>query len=269
MLKDCSPSRVECLFPLAYPLVAKNTCHQASFAVVHVCPGTRWIKLLIGRCSTGAGSFFSGGAANIFSNNLLINLGNSYLHPTKPLPMQATLLGNMTVHCDAITAIHPAIVFDCVVEEKRLKATLTHQEDNGIHFIYHISFSDGYTAAFVASMESDKWLDDAPFSKYALAIKDDLNAICGFLPKKPPFCIRLKNEKGEAFNVWIVPHVYKSCHYSIYYRGDYRFDVRKANTWEVRSVRDNRNINQEIAAMVCKNIDQRMLLTLFEEQPLT
>jgi hypothetical protein len=180
--------------------------------------------------------------------------------------MQATLLGNMTVCCDNIVTIHPAIEFDCVVEGKKCKARITHQEDNRLQFIYHITFSDGYAASFVASIESDKWLDDAVSSKYAIAIKDDLNAICGFAPKKPPFCIRLKNDKEEAFNVWVVPHGFKPFHYSVFYRGDYRFDVRKSKSWEVRSVRENSDVNQQIATIVCRNIDQRVMLSLFEEK---
>lgn len=179
--------------------------------------------------------------------------------------MQATLLSDMTVHCDNIIALDPVLRFACTVEGKTLQASITHQEDNGLQFIYHIVFSDGYAASFVASMESDKWLNDAVSSRYALAIKDDLNSICGFLPGKPPFCICLQSEKG-AFNVWVVPHIYKTGHYSVFYKGDYRFDLRKAKSWEVRSVRDNSDINQQIAAIVCKNIEQRMLLTLFETE---
>lgn len=180
--------------------------------------------------------------------------------------MQATLLSNMTVRCDRIVTVCPAIEFDCLIEGKKCRARITHIEDNGLQYIYHIGFSDGYSATFVASMESDKWLDDATSSKYALAIKDDLNAICGFSAKKPPFCIRLKNEKEDTFNVWIVPHGYKSYHYSVFYRGDYRFDVRKSKTWEARSVRENHDVNQQIAAIVCRNIDGHLVLSLFDEE---
>lgn len=178
--------------------------------------------------------------------------------------MQISLLHQMSVRCDNITQLEPAIPFDCVVEGKKLRATVTHVEDNGQQFIYRIRFSDGHAASFVAPMEAGQWLNESLASPYARAIADDLNAFCGFMPPKPPFCIRLKSET-EAFNVWVLPHVLRNGQYSVYYKGDYRFDVRKVKTWEAKSVRENSDINQEIASIVCRNIDERKRLLLFGE----
>ncbi|HEV7334133.1 MAG TPA: hypothetical protein VGN63_24080 [Flavisolibacter sp.] len=172
--------------------------------------------------------------------------------------MQSTVENLFTVDCENITRIDPAIEFECRIDTKKLTAKITHQEDNGFQFIYHISFSDGHAASFVAPIEGGKWYDEKLASPYAKAIKDDLNAFCGFLPAKPPVCIRLKSER-ESFNVWIVPHVMKPLHYSIFYKGDYRFDVRKGANWEANSVRDSSVIDGEIAAIVCQNIDRRIL----------
>lgn len=171
--------------------------------------------------------------------------------------MQLPLLSHVTVNCDSVTEISPAIEFPCVVEGKRLMATLTHQEDNGLQFIYRVSFSDGHAASFVAPMQGGKWHDENFASPYAKAIEEDLDAICGFLPGRPPFCIRLRGEKG-AFNVWIVPHVYKPFHYTVFYKGDYRFDLRKQTGWEANSVREGSSVNQEIASLVCRNIDEKL-----------
>lgn len=181
----------------------------------------------------------------------------------KTAVMQTPFLSDFTVNCDAIKELFPPIDFYCVVEGKTLKASITHVEDNGLQFIYRIGFSDGHTASFVASMEGDKWHDDKFASPYAKAIHDDLNAFCGFSAKKPPFAIRLKSEK-EAFNVWIVPHLFKAFHYTVFYKGDYRFDLRRTNGWEAQSVREASSIDHEIAALVCKNIEQRTKLLLFE-----
>lgn len=172
--------------------------------------------------------------------------------------MQLPLLSEFAVSCDSITEISPAIEFETTVEGKRIKARITHQEDNGLQFIYHIAFSDGYTASFVAPLQGDRWHNEDFASPYAKAIRDDLNAICGFLPKKPPFCIRLKSDRG-AFNVWAIPHVFKTHHYSVFYKGDYRFDLRKTKIWQAKSVRENIDIDQEIAALVCRNIEERIL----------
>ncbi|MBB1284304.1 hypothetical protein HRH25_07970 [Flavisolibacter sp. BT320] len=173
--------------------------------------------------------------------------------------MQTTHEKRFTVECEYITPINPVIAFECQVDGKRLQAKITHQEDNGIQFIYHISFSDGHAATFVAPMEGGKWYDEKLASPHAKAIKDDLNAFFGFLPSKPPVCIRLKSNR-EAFNVWIVPQIRKSLHYNVFYKGDYRFDVRKGNNgWEANSVREGSFIDSEIAAIVCQNIDQRIL----------
>lgn len=172
--------------------------------------------------------------------------------------MQLPLLSNVSVFNERITPIFPAIFFECEVDGKKLRAKITHQEDNGIQFIYHISFSDGYSATFVAPLEAGAWHDDALASPYAKAIKNDLNAFCGFHPQKPPFAIRLKSDK-EAFNVWIVPHVTRRQHFAVFYKGEYRFDLRKAKQWEAKSVRDGSFIDQEIASIACKNIEQRIL----------
>jgi hypothetical protein len=173
----------------------------------------------------------SRGLVNFISNFLLkyldIRIFRIQNHPVMQLP----LLSELTVSCDAVTEISPALEFDCLVEGKKLTARLTHQEDNGVQFIYRI---------------------------YAKAICDDLNAICGFLPAKPPVCIRLKGEK-EPFNVWAVPHVYKPLHYTVFYKGYYRFDLRKTTVWEAKSVRENSSINGEIASLVCRNIEKRLL----------
>lgn len=172
--------------------------------------------------------------------------------------MPTTVVNLLTVDCDRITTLEPAIVFDCEVDGKLLKAKLTHLEDNGLQFIYHICFSDGHTASFVAPLEGGKWHNEGLASSYANAIKDDLNAFYGFRPSKPPICIRLKSDRG-AFNVWVVPHVMKSLHYGVFYKGDYRFDVRKTGSWEANSLREPFFIDDEIAAIVCKNIEERML----------
>jgi hypothetical protein len=172
--------------------------------------------------------------------------------------MQLPLLSELTVSCDTVTEISPAVEFDCLVDGKNVTARLTHQEDNGVQFIYRISFSDGHTASFVAPVQGGKWHNEAFVSPYAKAICDDLNAFCGFLPEKPPVCIRLRGEK-EAFNVWVVPHVFKPSHYTVFYKGDYRFDLRKTKIWEAKSVREGNYINGEIASLVCRNIEKRWL----------
>jgi hypothetical protein len=178
--------------------------------------------------------------------------------------MPTTVLSQMAVHCESIVEVTPAIVFDCVVEGRKLKAKITHREDNGVQYIYHISFGDGYAATFVSSLEAGSWHSDHLSSPYAKAIHDDLNAFCGFVLHKPAFCIRLKDEK-DAFNVWVVPSAFKASHYSVYYKGDYRFSLRKRKEWEVNTVRESGIIDHQIASIVCKNIEQRTTLLLFEE----
>lgn len=168
------------------------------------------------------------------------------------------LLSDLSVNCETVTRILPAVEFIATVEGKKLIANITHQEDNGVQFIYRISFSDGYAASFVANIQGGRWHNETLPSPYQKAIHDDLHAICGFSPKKPPFCIRLKSQE-KVFNVWVVPHVCKPLHYSIFYKGDYQFDVRRAKEWEAKSVRENNVVNQEIASLVCRNIEQRLV----------
>ena len=172
--------------------------------------------------------------------------------------MQLPLPGHVSVSCDKVTPLDPVIIFDCVVEGKKLRASVTHQEDNGTQFIYHIGFSDGHAASFVAPLQAGNWHNEEFASPYANAIHDDLNAFCGFWPQRPPFAIRLKSDK-EAFNVWVVPHVWQRLQYAVFYKGSYRFDLRKTKIWEAKTVREGSFIDQEIAALACRNIEQRIL----------
>lgn len=172
--------------------------------------------------------------------------------------MQTSLFCKLVVSAENLIELPLPIAFDCMVKGKKLKASITHLEKNTAHYIYHISFSDGHTASFVAPREGGKWHDERFASPYARAIADDLNALCGFLPVKPPFSIRLKNDR-EAFNVWVVPYNSRDGYYSIFYKGHHQFDLRKTNVWEAKEAGKNADYNQEIAAIACKNIEQRML----------
>jgi hypothetical protein len=107
-------------------------------------------------------------------------------------------------------------------------------------------------------LEAGAWHSETLASPYSKAIQDDLNAFSGFLPQKPPFAIRLRSEK-EAFNVWVVPHVTRCLYYAVFYKGLYRFDLRRTKQWEAKSVREESFIDGEIASIVCKNIEQRIL----------
>lgn len=160
---------------------------------------------------------------------------------------------------NTVIQISPAIEFTCRVEGKVMKATLTHEEENGYQVIYQISFCDGHTGTYFGSEEDGKWIESGKGpSEYAKAIDADLNAICGFDRSNPPFCISADYNK-EVFNVWVVPSRFDKEKHSVHYQNDFRFYLyNKSGEWQPTTVERHKGyINQNIAEIVKQNITLR------------
>ena len=163
------------------------------------------------------------------------------------------------LNTNKITALVPSIDFPCVVNGKRLTASITHIEDNAYQAMFHIRFSDGYSSKFFATGgEHYPWADESKSWDYVMAIESDLNALGILSPKQEVYLIVTDTLGKEDVNVWIKQSLTEPKKYSVYYLDDYRFTIERAKGgWNVYDIRNGRKqpIHSELAQMVCKHID--------------
>jgi hypothetical protein len=160
-----------------------------------------------------------------------------------------------------LTHIVPPIEFPCTVNGKRLTAKITHEEDNPINFVYHVSFSDGYKSSFHSiEHELGFYEDGKGNSDYVKGIRADLKCICGFSLDRELYCLTM-DESGEGYNVWIKQDD-DSISYSIYSAGlknHFRFKVKKTDKGWIQAHPNPKHTltkaDDALAAKVCKLID--------------
>ncbi|HZH94314.1 MAG TPA: hypothetical protein VEY06_00455, partial [Flavisolibacter sp.] len=133
-----------------------------------------------------------------------------------------------------------------------LTAKLTHMEENPIHYVYHVTFSDGYETAFFSIETEIGWLDQRGRIEYARAIRDDLHAIIGFKPGDEIHCFQMTVGENSV-SVWV--NGGKGNSYTVYYGGDYRFNLRKTDRWEYSSLRKGNTIDTRVVNEVVKRMD--------------
>ena len=153
-----------------------------------------------------------------------------------------------------ICELPQAIEFGCVVEGQALTARLTHAEDDFTQYLYHVQFSDGYKAVFMANWDLQKWVERGQRlpSSYALAISEDLFVINEFNPLYPPFCLSVQVQE-EPVKVWAN---YKNESYHVFFKGAYRFFVHPfTGPWKAEAVNHPQSyIVDEIAAAVIQRL---------------
>jgi hypothetical protein len=155
-----------------------------------------------------------------------------------------------------VIEITPHISFECEVDGQTLTAVVTHRENTGVQVLYHVHFSDGHFDAYApADYEVQEGFGRTrKLDVYEEAVFEDLCVIPG-LEKGNGYCyIRVKEEGGESFNVWIKK---RKGYYNVYYKGQYQFTLRKGTIWEINSL--NRNgyvVNGQLARLVSRYLDQ-------------
>jgi hypothetical protein len=160
-----------------------------------------------------------------------------------------------------------AVEFTCLVKGVKLKAKVIASINNPMHWMYRISFSNGYTSDFYCG-SSGKWWDaanDDPERKittpYPFAIQQQLTDLSGLTKSRPVYCFQLKL-KGIEKNVFVAfnEDEDEGSNYSVRYDGDYRFSLkRKGHGWEVYSIRKHNPefIDQEFARNICLSIEAK------------
>jgi hypothetical protein len=159
-----------------------------------------------------------------------------------------------------MTEVIPNINFTCLVNGKKLTASLTHLEDTDVLTRYHVTFSDGHQDVFVPydAAAHKGTVRTSVGDAYETAITSDLCIIQMFIKMNQQGItnFRVYGNGGESFNVWLCE---LKGDYNVYYNGAYRFTLRKRDCWEV-GTRGEKGlvVNQQLASLVSKHLDMHL-----------
>jgi hypothetical protein len=168
---------------------------------------------------------------------------------------------------------YPLIKFSCRVSGKNLIAEVIASETDPGHFNFNTRFSDGFEDTFIRDGRSGSWLAVRDTKEnYLQKIKDDLNALLCYQVDRHYLSFPQKIG-DELINIWVFETeredgymVYSkgkgTCKgYTVYYKGDYRFEMRKiAGAWQAKTVR-HRNpevIDENLVIKIGKIIDAKI-----------
>lgn len=152
---------------------------------------------------------------------------------------------------------YPPIKFECQVSGKELIAEVVAEEINPGQFNFNTRFSDGFEDIFSHDEKSGIWnaIRDKK-SSYLKKIRDDLSALLSYQIDK--YYLTFKHKIWQQLvNIWVFETQREDGYivYTVYYHGDYRFEMKKiVDTWYAKTVR---NINPEI-------IDERLVTKIGE-----
>ncbi len=155
---------------------------------------------------------------------------------------------------------YPAIKFECRVEGKNLIAEVVAEETDPGHFNFNTKFSDGFEDTFILHEPSGMWkaMRDKK-AAYLKKIKDDLSALVSYQIDRHYVSFRYKIG-NKLVNVWVFETEWEdgSLIYTVYYLGDYRFEMKKVwGAWEAKTVRqaNPENIDENLVAKIGETID--------------
>lgn len=154
-----------------------------------------------------------------------------------------------------LTEILPHIEFDCTVNGKELTAAVTHVDYSGRLPFYHVFFSDGHRDAYVPGDEEvhEGFGRTRHMDAYEAAVYDDLCVVPLLKKGTGRFCIRVHQPGEESFTIWVRE---RKGFYSVYYKGQYQFTLKKWEQWAVSTMRGKGYvINQQLARLVTKHLD--------------
>ena len=137
---------------------------------------------------------------------------------------------------------YPPIKFECQVRGKKLVAEVNAQVAGTDRFLFRTRFSDGFEDTFSHDTHGDQWgaLNDAK-QEYLKRVKDDLAALQNYQPFRHYLYFRDK-QGHQSLNIWVFETMPENGVdvYSVYYMGQYQFDMKKLRgAWLAKSVRNN------------------------------
>lgn len=165
---------------------------------------------------------------------------------------------------------YPPIKFECQGSGKELVAEVIAQEIDPGHFDFNTRFSDGFEDTFIHERSGNWKAVRDKNGGYLERIKDDLSALLCYQVDR--HYLSFPHKMGdEMINIWVFETqredgymVYSkggSKCYTIYYKGDYRFEMRKiAGAWYAKTVRyaNPEVIDETLVAIIGQMIDARI-----------
>lgn len=170
-----------------------------------------------------------------------------------------TLHSMQTVLFNRLVELSPTISFPCMVNGIALTATITHKEIMNLQTLYHIQFSDGHKNNYVAGdaeMKDGFGRTRTP-DTYEEAVFEDL-CVVKYMEKGSWYInVRVAEVEGASYNVWIRE---KGGYYSVYYKGQYQFTLRKKEVWESGTMRERGYVvNGRLAKLLVDYLEKHYL----------
>lgn len=158
---------------------------------------------------------------------------------------------------------YPPIKFECQVKGKELIAEVVANETDPGHFKFDTRFSDGFEDTFTLHEPTGLWkaIRDKE-AAYLKKIKDDLSALVSYQIDRHYLSFR-HVIAGKLTNIWVFETEWEdgSLIYTVYYRGDYRFEMKKVwGAWTAKTVRQQNpeQIDDQLVETIGKMIDDRI-----------
>lgn len=166
---------------------------------------------------------------------------------------------------------YPPIKFECKVSGKKLTAEVVAEEVNPGQFNFNTRFSDGFEDIFSHDERSGTWKAHKDTrSAYLKKIQDDLCALRCYQVGR--HYLNFRHAWGnQVINVWVFETqrldgymVYSKGgrkRYTVYYNGDYRFEMEKVcGAWYAKTVRQTNPeiIDEKLVATIGKMIEARI-----------
>lgn len=157
---------------------------------------------------------------------------------------------------------YPRIKFECEVDGKELVAEVQAQEVKPGHYSFNTRFSDGFEDTYLHDERAGLWkaIHDKKRS-YLKQIKDDLSALVCYQIDRAYFSFR-HLIGTELVNIWVFETQWedRSMIYTIYYKGDYQFDMKKIRgAWYAHSVRSQHaDIDDSLVSTIGGLIEAKM-----------
>ncbi|RYG53874.1 MAG: hypothetical protein EOO01_03190 [Chitinophagaceae bacterium] len=166
---------------------------------------------------------------------------------------------------------YPSISFPCMVRGRELTAEVITEAVKPGKYNFNTRFSDGFCDTFSHDEISGTWAAVKGGQKsYLEKIQDDLSVLRNYQVGRHYLCF-LHTIHGKPTNVWVfetqridgyMMYSSRGCKcYSVFYNGDYRFDIQKINgAWEGKTVRHSNpeRIDETLVTTIGSVIDARI-----------
>ena len=166
---------------------------------------------------------------------------------------------------------YPPIKFQCKVSGRELTAEVITEAVKPGRYNFNTRFSDGFCDTFSHDENGNTWAagkDGMP--SYLEKIQDDLSVLRKYQVGRHYLCFP-HTIHGRPSNIWVfetqridgyMTYSSRGCKsYSVFYNGDYRFDIQKINgAWEGKTVRhiNPETIDEDLVSTIGSMIDARI-----------